>query len=124
MSKQEYMKQWRKDNQDRLKKYNQNYFQNHKTELYAYRNNRCAERYAKKKEWLNSIKGELECLSCGEKRIWCLDFHHRDPNEKEGSIGEKLLSWSKTKILREMEKCDVLCKNCHADTHYNQKEDC
>lgn len=38
------------------------------------------------REWLNSIKSQLKCSICGEDRIWCLDFHHTNPSEKEGSV--------------------------------------
>lgn len=54
------------------------------------------------------------CIICGEKDIVVLDFDHRDPTTKRDSVSSMLrtgFAW-KT-ILEEIEKCDVLCSNCH-----------
>ena len=44
------------------------------------------------------------------------DFHHRDPKEKEESA-EKLMHKSWDKIVKEINKCDLLCSNCHRIRH-------
>lgn len=62
------------------------------------------------------------CIKCGySKSFRALDFHHRDPSKKDFAIGE---SRQGKKIVRnwemlkpELDKCDLLCKNCHAETH-------
>lgn len=58
-----------------------------------------------------------KCGKCGyNKCIWALEFHHRNTNEKEFSISEySTLSWNK--IKNEVEKCDLLCSNCHKELH-------
>lgn len=43
-----------------------------------------------------------------------LTFHHPNPQEKELSISEGS-SWDS--IVRELDKCDLLCANCHAEVH-------
>lgn len=43
----------------------------------------------------------------------CMDFHHRDPSQKAFSIGRKMDSVSRARILLEIQKCDLLCANCH-----------
>lgn len=51
---------------------------------------------------------------CGEHDPAVLEFHHRDPEDKEATVSSMLRnmrSWSR--ILVEVEKCDVLCANCH-----------
>lgn len=68
------------------------------------------------REWINSIKSKLKCSICGEDRIWCLDFHHVNPNEKEGSVSHMIQAPNKLKL--ELEKCIVLCANCHRDIHH------
>lgn len=73
------------------------------------------ERYRK----VQLYKEEHGCAVCGEKRYWVLDFHHRDGATKENEISymlRKNMSWDK--ILQELNKCDVLCANCHRDYHY------
>lgn len=71
------------------------------------------------REWINSIKSKLKCSICGEDRIWCLDFHHVNPNEKEGSVSHMIQAPNKLKL--ELEKCIVLCANCHRDIHQIDK---
>lgn len=58
-----------------------------------------------------------KCSICGyDKCNRSLDFHHRDPNEKDFEIGSsKVLNWKKVKL--ELDKCDILCRNCHGELH-------
>jgi len=60
-----------------------------------------------------------KCVKCGyNKCVQALDFHHRNPNEKEFGIGSYASrSWDKLKP--ELDKCDLLCSNCHRELHYN-----
>ncbi len=46
-----------------------------------------------------------------------LDFHHRDPKQKEFGLSDRGLtrSWEKTK--NEIEKCVLICANCHREVH-------
>ena len=62
------------------------------------------------------------CKKCGEKRLYVLDFHHRDPSVKEGTINHMLKSSSYNKLIEEIDKCDVLCANCHREFHYLERE--
>lgn len=58
------------------------------------------------------------CVDCGGVfHQACYDFHHIDPTEKEGNIGE-LLSSSFDKIVLELDKCVLLCSNCHRIRHF------
>ena len=70
--------------------------------------------------WLSSYKATLSCQQCGEDHPATLDFHHRDPATKDASIYEAIerRGWGKERILREIDKCDVLCSNCHRKTHW------
>jgi DNA-binding CsgD family transcriptional regulator len=58
-----------------------------------------------------------KCEICGyDKCKRSLDFHHRDPNEKDFGIGHsKVLNWDK--IKKELDKCDLVCRNCHGEIH-------
>jgi hypothetical protein len=44
-----------------------------------------------------------------------LTFHHRDPSEKDFAISGT--SWAWDRIKKELDKCDLLCMNCHAERH-------
>ena len=59
------------------------------------------------------------CNRCG-LTFDCLDvydFHHRDPKHKEDSLN-RLMNSNWDKIVPELEKCDLLCSNCHKITHW------
>ena len=62
------------------------------------------------------------CKKCGETRSYVLDFHHRDPNEKSNVLAHMIKSSSEANLTAELEKCDVLCANCHREFHYLEKE--
>jgi hypothetical protein len=80
------------------------------------------ERREKLREWLTELKSTLQCKECGENRIPCLDFHHRNPKEKEISIPFAIHSgWAIKKIQEEIDKCDILCANCHRWYHHNER---
>jgi hypothetical protein len=60
------------------------------------------------------------CLVCGYKKcVRALHFHHLDPNEKDFGVASKgyTRSWEKVKI--ELDKCVLLCSNCHCEVHEN-----
>lgn len=72
-------------------------------------------------ESLEKFKATLECENCGEKRTYCLDFHHIDPNEKDGNISNLIRSTNLEKVKEEISKCKVLCANCHRELHHKEK---
>lgn len=58
-----------------------------------------------------------KCADCGVEDDPCIyDFHHLDPNEKEISFGSKR-SRSFESIKSELDKCVLLCANCHRKRH-------
>lgn len=59
-----------------------------------------------------------KCQCCGyDKCVEALEFHHIDPATKEFGIGENgyTRSWNKTK--QEIDKCILVCANCHREIH-------
>src|SRR4051812_43659419 len=71
-----------------------------------------------RQDWFREIKSQFVCITCGESHIACLDFHHRNPEEKLFHLGNRLF-YTKQEVLDEIQKCDVLCANCHRKLHYN-----
>lgn len=60
------------------------------------------------------------CQRCGyDKSVWSLHFHHLDPTEKDFNISGQSRSWEATKA--ELDKCVLLCGNCHAEEHSRQR---
>lgn len=76
-------------------------------------------RYKKKKQFIDNQKEK--CAKCGESRTYVLDYHHKDSNEKDFTIG-KVKKGSLDLIQKEIDKCVVLCANCHREFHYLEKE--
>lgn len=59
-----------------------------------------------------------KCQRCGyNKCVGALIFHHKDTTKKEFSISHsgRIRAWDR--IKKEIDKCDLLCANCHAETH-------
>lgn len=77
-------------------------------------------RRLRNKDWMEDVKKDLHCESCGEERWWVLDFHHSNPEEKEAGVARLLRQASKERVLKEISKCKVLCSNCHRDLHYKE----
>ena len=79
-------------------------------------NSYCTERWKQKKLDAITYKGG-SCISCGyDKYHGALEFHHRDPNSKDYDWG-KLRLLKHTTIIEELDKCDLLCSNCHREVH-------
>lgn len=64
---------------------------------------------------------ECGCKKCGEKRPYVLDFHHINPQNKTGVIAHMIKSSSAENLLEELQKCVVLCANCHREFHYLER---
>lgn len=68
------------------------------------------------KEKLIEYKGGC-CERCGYSKCSdALEFHHVDPSEKEFSVSGKSISFEKMK--KEVDKCILVCSNCHREIHF------
>ncbi len=95
-------------------KYDAAYYQRNKRRII----DRKAAKRKEKQDWFRSFKLTLSCIKCGESCINCLEFHHKNPETKEYSVGDMISSWlSIEAIKKEIEKCEVLCANCHRKLH-------
>lgn len=57
-------------------------------------------------------------IGCQESDWVCLEFHHKDPNDKSMNMGKLLRSKCTDEELRvEVERCQCLCANCHNKWH-------
>lgn len=76
-----------------------------------------ANRHRRKlKETLVTYKGG-KCEECGySKSMRALQFHHTDPTQKDFGIGKRTVS-DLNKIFKELDKCRLLCSNCHLEEH-------
>ena len=73
------------------------------------------------KEFIDNYKKNNPCKKCGEKNIFCLEFHHRDQDKKSFDISKKGTKTNLFLLENEILKCDILCKNCHIKLHFQDK---
>lgn len=106
----EYCKKWREDNKKKIKEEYQQDKNGIKTKKIL-RNKKNILFYLEKKL-------QLKCSRCEENHISCLEFHHLDHNLKEYTISNIIKS-SLKKALKEIDKCIVLCSNCHRKEHWD-----
>lgn len=79
-------------------------------------NQYCMQRWIEKKKDAVKYKGGC-CKICQySKSLNALEFHHRDKNFKEFEWN-KLRLYGKKRIYKELDKCDLLCSNCHREAH-------
>lgn len=95
-----------------------------KTHYYKHRESYIATQRKRKdsiRKWFTEYKMSLRCFDCSERHFACLDFHHVNPKEKENGVSLMVFNANSIeKIKKEISKCIVLCKNCHAKRHYNE----
>ena len=104
------------------KQCNSESLKNHYYSNKEYYYNKSRNYYLELKEWFINYKQTLKCSKCGESRHWVLDFHHKDPSIKDGTIAQMLINSSRENLIQEIDKCDVLCANCHRDLHYQERQ--
>lgn len=139
----EQKKQYRKDNKEKLKEswgkyylknqdkilekqnmrrksnpeYIKIYKQKHKKEIKE-KERKCRE---EKRLYIDKYKLSKGCIICGyNKCAAALDFHHMKDKKfyLASSIGCRK---NINEIKREMDKCIVLCANCHRELHYKEE---
>jgi hypothetical protein len=60
------------------------------------------------------------CESCGYSScVGALEFHHKNPAEKDYCVSRKRTFTDEVKL--ELDKCSLLCSNCHREEHYKLK---
>lgn len=82
-------------------------------------------KYGKQKErrvgirdYILRYKANLGCCHCGYSDPRALQFHHVD-DDKEINVGDAVKrGWSIERIQTEINKCAVLCANCHMIAHH------
>jgi len=65
------------------------------------------------------------CTRCGYNKCYsALEFHHRIPDEKEHDPASLISSSHKkiNDIFKELDKCDLVCANCHREIHDIEKK--
>lgn len=65
-----------------------------------------------------------KCEICGyDKCLNALDFHHRNPEEKEFNLNSANYTRPLDVLYKEVDKCILVCSNCHREIHYELNEE-
>jgi hypothetical protein len=74
------------------------------------------------KLWFQKYKASLKCSKCEEDHPAVIDFHHHF-GKKECGISKMVADgYSVVSIKKELDKCHVLCSNCHRKVHFNNNK--
>lgn len=109
---------WQK-NKEKKKEMDKRYYLKHKSEL-----NKKQREYHRQKEneFLSKYKQGKSCALCGYNEHWeILQFHHKDKKSFEITLS-KIAKRSPEEIRKEIEKCILICPNCHFLLHLKEKE--
>lgn len=99
---------------ERAREYHREWYQKNKERRKAI-NRACRQRLQARYQ---AYKQTLKCEICSEDEPCCLDFHHLNEHDKEHNIANMIANtYSWEKIMTEVKKCAVLCKNCHTKVH-------
>ena len=77
------------------------------------------ERRTGYRTFIDELKSKSSCEVCGNNHPAVLDFHHHDPNGKEFEISRGH-HFSLETLQTEINKCKILCSNCHRVLHWNE----
>jgi len=77
------------------------------------------KRRAQLRQLINELKSK-PCADCGVSYpFYVMDFDHREGKSFSISQAWRVRSWGE--VLAEIEKCEVVCANCHRERTYNHK---
>lgn len=101
------------------KKYHKKWYQKNKSWRKQQLDRYNANRRKEFRDKVSKILLDNGCFVCGYKKCYTsLCFHHIDPKMKLHAVSDMLstgMSWQK--IQEEINKCTILCANCHGEVH-------
>ena len=99
-----------KNHEDQKASWRKHYSKNKK---YYYERN--LKRRKELRKWLISLKTNKPCVRCNNIfNHKAMDWHHKDSTKKLFDIANAVNHlYSKEKILKEINKCELICSNCH-----------
>ena len=131
-------KKWKENNKDRVKEINRECNKRHSKEIKEWAENNKDSRLATYKKHYQKHKLDRQknkviaiqykgskCVHCGisynGENASIFDFHHVDPSIKDTEVSKILNSPKLTEtIKKELDKCILVCSNCHRLIHNNK----
>jgi len=112
---------WKKENKDKTKESVKKYQEKNIDKVREWDRLNKRKQNKERRQFINEYKSTCSCKKCGDSRSYVLDFHHINPSEKEFDLGSAT-KYSIVKLKIELEKCITLCRNCHSEFHYLEKQ--
>jgi hypothetical protein len=83
---------------------------------YYLQKNRAAQ--LRKVKFIQELKSSTPCTDCGKRYpYWVMDFDHLDGSSKDFNVS-KMSTYGWARIQQEIDKCEIVCSNCHRErTH-------
>ena len=115
---------------DKHPEYNKQYYRLHRKRLlaakkeYQHRNPDSEQQwYQKRKLMMHDLKIN-GCAVCGYNKCdAALDFHHVNPKDKEFPVNmHSIVHCNCEKFVLELNKCVLLCSNCHREIHQEERD--
>lgn len=132
MTKKEHNYKYKSENKEKIKKYNTKYRRNNKNKIREIRKKYHQENkekikigrfgcVMKRRIRASEYKLSIGCQICGYKKCPdALDFHHTLEENKIIAVN-RLRDGNWDRFLLEAKKCIVVCRNCHAEIHFNKR---
>lgn len=120
-----YAKKWHEKNRERRHLMSKQQYETNKAEITAHRK---ARKEKLKEEFLSTYKRGKKCEICGwNEHPEILQFHHKDRKTKKFTIGNIAITERTTPknielVKQEINKCFLLCPNCHAILHLKERK--
>jgi hypothetical protein len=109
-----YRDKWAAENKEQLAEAKKKYRVENRDKI----NQRMRNRKRKMKDKIIEIKKNSKCIRCGFDDARALQFHHINPSDKLFAIGNRYMAYTWDIIQKEIDKCEILCANCHSIEHY------
>ena len=92
------------------------------TELHAFQ--AALQEFEKRnKEFIIRFKKRCKCIKCSLDKWYLIEFHHLDPSKKYKSVTAlQFNAYSIKTIKEEVRKCVPICRNCHMEFHYLERQ--
>jgi hypothetical protein len=103
---------------DKQKGYAAKHYKNNKNKV---KDSTKEKKSSLRKQW-RAFKTTLSCSKCGFNHPAAMDFHHKDPKNKLGSVNQFISDGRFKAALDEVQKCVVLCANCHRIHHHDERQ--
>lgn len=99
------------------------HYEANKEKIKARTRKRNKEQRIKNKRFVDWVKSRSCCVDCGETDPLVLDFDHVIGEKKHNISDLARSSYSREKIMEEIDKCEVRCANCHRKITHKRRID-